>query len=57
MKECIESTGARFDDERDAAPELCEGGLGYFAAFERLKGQKCPGLKAWEGRAHCGKIT
>lgn len=52
MKECIENTGATFDDERDAAPELCEGGLGYFAAYERLRQEKCPGSKAWEGRAH-----
>lgn len=52
MKECIENTGATFDDERDAAPELCEGGLGYFAAYERLKEEKCPGMKSWEGRAH-----
>ena len=52
MKECIENTGATFDDERDAAPELCEGGLGYFAAYDRLKEEKCPGAKAWEGRAH-----
>mmetsp|Transcript_3032 Transcript_3032/g.4540 ORF Transcript_3032/g.4540 Transcript_3032/m.4540 type:complete len:541 (-) Transcript_3032:64-1686(-) len=52
MKECIENTGATFDDERVAAPELCEGGLGYFAAYERLKEEICPGAKAWEGRAH-----
>ncbi|KAL7443324.1 hypothetical protein ACHAXM_008867 [Skeletonema potamos] len=52
MKECIENTGASFDDERDAAPELCEGGLGYFAAYERLKEEKCHGMKSWEGRAH-----
>ena len=35
MKECIEDAGATFDDERDAAPELCEdrgeGRPGYFA--------------------------
>ena len=56
MKECIENTGATFDDERDAAPELCEGGLGYFAAYERLKEELCPGAKAWEGRAHTENI-
>ena len=33
--QCIEDSGATFDDERDAAPELCEdrgeGRPGYFA--------------------------
>jgi len=56
MKECIENSGATFDDERDAAPELCEdrgeGRPGYFAAYERLRQDVCPGSKAWECRAH-----
>jgi hypothetical protein len=52
MKDVIEQTGATFDDERTVAPELCQGGLGYFAAYERLREEKCPGSKAWEGRAH-----
>ncbi|KAL7544739.1 hypothetical protein ACHAWF_008098 [Thalassiosira exigua] len=56
MKDCIESTGASFDDERDVAPELCEdrgsGRPGYFAAYERLRQDECPGSKAWEGRAY-----
>ena len=53
MKECIENSGATFDDEREAAPELCEGGLGYFAAYEQLRKAECPpGSNAWESRAH-----
>ncbi|KAL7515979.1 hypothetical protein ACHAWX_001043 [Stephanocyclus meneghinianus] len=53
MKECIESAGATFQDERTAAPELCSDGLGYFAAYERLRGEMFPnGSKAWEARAH-----
>ena len=56
MKECIESSGASFDDERDAAPELCEdrgdghGRIGYFAAYERMRQDECPGSKSWEAR-------
>eukprot|EP00804_Cyclotella_cryptica_P005259 CCRYP_020976-RA/>CCRYP_020976-RA protein AED:0.36 eAED:0.36 QI:86/1/1/1/1/1/5/649/444 len=53
MRECIESSGATFDDERTAAPELCSDGLGYFAAYERLRQDVFPdGSKAWEARAH-----
>ena len=53
MKEAIFDAGASFTDERLAAPELCEGGLGYFAAYERLRKEKTEeGSKAWEGRAH-----
>lgn len=52
MKDVIEQAGATFEDERNASPDLCQGGLGYFAAYERLREEKCPGSKAWEGRAH-----
>ena len=37
MKEAILDAGASFTDERTAAPDLCRGGLGYFAAYERLR--------------------
>ena len=54
MEECIKNSGATFYDERDAAPELCEdrgdGRPGYFAAYERFRGDELPGSKAWEGR-------
>jgi len=54
MKECIVSSGATFDDERDVAPELCEdrgdGRPGYFSAYERLRNDVLPNSKAWEGR-------
>ena len=54
MKECILSSGATFDDERDVAPELCEdrgdGRPGYFSAYERLRHDVLPDSKAWEGR-------
>ena len=57
MKECIVNSGATFDDERDAAPELCEdrgeGRPGYFSAYERLRHDVLPDSKAWEGRCVC----
>ena len=57
MEGCILDAGATFDDEREAAPELCDGGLGYFAAYERLRKERCPpGAKTWECRAHAENL-